>query len=196
MIQTLIGVAAGGAATYLTQRGLDERRERREHERDAAEAQRDREASAAVFRGASRLVLTDLHSVFNLLRSTRASGAWWVRLRLPTRTWHSYRDALAKELDDKTFRAVGVTFSVADNWNAFAAAAEKSYWLQPRFKLSGVDGLAGLRDQLLSASTVAIELLVPIALPGAPSDDPLLRLIADVRSQGSDASITPEAEAH
>jgi hypothetical protein len=120
-INPLLGVVAGGAVTYATQRGLDGRRERRDREREARADEPAAEDAELTNRAAARLVFLDLPSIFTFLHSSREVSRWWVAMRLPSGAWENHRQQLCRVLSDESFRLVGSTFGGVRLWPVASA---------------------------------------------------------------------------
>lgn len=168
---SLLGVAVGGAITYVTQSRIDRRRDQRAHERERRADKRDRDTAHAMTQMAARLVFLDLYRLVAQLRATRETGKWWSRLVLADGAWRGHSELLSHRLKDKEWREVAAVFAVAAEWNAIMAAGPG---LSSTIDLKRM-GLATLRDDMLDAAPIAMEALRPIALPTTDDTDPLSR---------------------
>jgi len=88
-INPSLGVLAGGAVTFATQRGLDGRRERRSREREARADERAAKDAEPTNKAAAQLVFLDLLSILTFLRSSREVSRWWIAMRRAGGTWEN-----------------------------------------------------------------------------------------------------------
>ena len=175
---SLIGVAAGGAVTYLTQRGLDHRREKLARDRDDRVQAKALQAAETANMATARLVFLDLLSIFTFLRSSRDVGRWWIAILLPTGAWDQHREPLCRVLADNAFRQVGSIFAGVDAWNKVCEASRRYYWVRPHLALKrGQVGLTDLRDTLLEGSARALLELAALGFGTLKDDDPLIKTI-------------------
>jgi hypothetical protein len=178
VLNTTIGVVAGGVVTYATQRGLDGRREQRQRERETRAEQLATDDSELNTRMAARLVFMDLLAVFTLLRSSRDVNRWWIQLGLPTDAWKQHRETLCRALGDHPFRLVGSTFTGVEAWNAVCIASRRYYWVRPHLPLKeGAHGLTDMRDTLIESAARALLALSDVGLGTLETDDPLIEMI-------------------
>lgn len=178
VLNPLLGVVAGGAVTYASQRGLDGRRERREREREERAEERAAADAELTTNAVARLVFVDLLSIFTYLRSSRAVNRWWIAVLLPDGAWKQHREPLCRALSDPAFRVVGSTFGGVEAWNALCGASRRYYWVRPHLPLKrGDDGLTGMRDTLVESSARALLELVTLGLGTLEPDDPLITMI-------------------
>jgi hypothetical protein len=174
-VNSLLGVVAGGAVTYATQRGLDGRRERRTREREARSEKRAAEDSELTNKAAARLVFMDLLSVFTFLRSSRDVGRWWIAILLPHGAWDQHREQLCRALSDHAFRQVGSTLAGVEAWNAICGASRRYYWVRPHLPLrQGKQGMTDMRDTLLAGSARALLELAALGFGTLEEGDPLI----------------------
>lgn len=186
---SLIGVVAGGALTYTTQRGLDGRRERREREREARSEKRATEDIERANKAVARLVFVDLLSIFTYLRSSREINRWWISILLPNGAWEQHREQLCRALSDQAFRVVGSTFGAVEGWNAICGASRRYYWVRPHLPLRrGKNGLGEMRDTLVESSARALLELVALGFGTLEKNDPLIVMI---ESEAKDKEPTP-----
>lgn len=177
-VSSLIGVVAGGAVTYVTQRGLDKRREDLERERDDRAEQRRIEAADAANRATARLVFLDLLSIFTFLRSSRNVGRWWIAILLPTGAWEQHCESLCRVLTDHAFRQVGSTLAGVEAWNKVCEASRRYYWVRPHLALKqGSVGLTDLRDTLIEGSARGLLELTALGFGTLEDNDPLIETI-------------------
>jgi hypothetical protein len=178
VLNTTIGVVAGGVVTYATQRGLDGRREQRQRERERRAEQLAIDDAELDTRMAARLVFMDLLAVFTLLRSSREAKRWWIALGLPTDAWEQHRETLCRALGDQPFRLVGSTFTGVEAWNAVCKASRRYYWVRPHLPLKeGAPGLTDMRDTLIESAARALLALSDVGLGTLETDDPLIAMI-------------------
>jgi hypothetical protein len=178
-VSSLIGVVAGGGVTYITQRGLDQRREKLEREREDRSQARAIEAADNANKATARLVFLDLLSIFTFLRSSRNVGRWWIAILLPTGAWERHREPLCRVLTDRAFRQVGSTFAGVEAWNKVCEASRRYYWVRPHLALKqGHVGLTALRDTLLKGSARALLELTELGFGTLDDDDPLIVTIS------------------
>lgn len=177
---TLLGVIAGGAVTYVGQRGLDNRRERSEGQREERADQLAAEDLELMTRSGARLVFMELLSVFTSLRSSREVNRWWIEILLPTAAWQQYREHLCRILDDPAFRRVGSTFTGAEQWNTVCRASRRYYWVKPHIALKqGEAGMTAMRDTLIESSARALLAFAALGFGTLEDDDPMLIMIRD-----------------
>jgi len=184
----LLGVVAGGAITYATQRGLDQRRARRDLEREARARQRAAEDIELTTKAAARLVFMNLLSVFTFLRSSRDVSRWWIAILLPTGAWGQHCQHLCRELSDQAFRKVGSTFATVEAWNAICEASRRYYWVRPHLPLKqDKQGMTAMRDALIGSSARALLELADLGFSTLGDDDPLIVMIQSEASNPRDA---------
>jgi hypothetical protein len=165
--------------TYITQRGLDQRREKLERERDDRSEARAIEAADTANKATARLVFLDLLSIFTFLRSSRDVGRWWIAILLPTGAWEQHREPLCRVLTDHAFRQVGSTFAGVEAWNRVCEASRRYYWVRPHLALKqGHMGLADLRDTLIVGSARALLELTKLGFGTLEDGDPLIVAIS------------------
>jgi hypothetical protein len=174
----LIGVAAGGGVTYVTQRGLDTRRAKREQERDDRAEQRAAQEAEIADKAIARLVFLDLLSIFTFLRSSRDVGRWWIAILLPTAAWEQHREPLCRALTDHAFRQVGSTFAGVEAWNRICEASRRYFWVRPHLALKQSQaGMTGMRDTLIAGSARALRELAVLGFGTLEDDDSLIETI-------------------
>jgi hypothetical protein len=177
-LSSLIGVAARGALTYVTQRGVDGRREKRTREREDRAEKRAAEETEVANKATARLVFLDLLSIFTFLRSSRDVGRWWIAILLPTGAWRQHREPLCRVLSDHAFRQVGSTFAGVEAWNKICEASRRYYWVRPHLALKqGQDGLTEMRETLIAGSARALRELAALGFGTLADDDPLIAMI-------------------
>jgi hypothetical protein len=177
-LSSLIGVVVGGALTYVSQRGLDTRRELREREREDRAERRVAQEAEIANRATARLVFLDLLSIFTFLRSSRDVGRWWIAILLPTAAWDQHREPLCRALTDHAFRQVGSTFAGVEAWNRICEASRRYYWVRPHLTLKqGQAGLTDMRDTLIAGSARALRELAVLGFGTLEDDDPLIHTI-------------------
>jgi hypothetical protein len=177
-LSSLLGVVAGGAVTYVSQRGLDKRREKLELERERRAETRAIQAAETANKATARLVFLDLLSIFTLLRSSRDVGRWWIAILLPTGAWEHHCEPLCRVLTDHAFRQVGSTFAGVEAWNRVCEASRRYYWVRPHLALKqGDSGLTSMRDTLLEGSARALLELTALGFGTLEDDDPLVEMI-------------------
>lgn len=173
---------------YVSQRGLDNRRETRERDREDRAEALAAEAAAAANMATARLVFLDLLSIFSFLRSSRDVGRWWIAILLPTGAWEQHREPLSRVLADQGFRQVGSTFAGVEAWNKVCEASRRYYWVRPHLALAqGRVGLTELRDTLLAGSARSLLELTALGFGTREADDPLIETL------GREAGTTPLA---
>lgn len=186
-LSTVLGVVAGGVITYVSQRGLDNRRERRERQREERTDERAAGDLALTTKAGARLVYMDLLAMFTALRSSRDVKRWWIEMLLPTAAWLQYREHLCRVLGDQAFRRVGSTFAGAEHWNTVCQASRRYYWVKPHISLRpDEEGMSGMRDTLIQSSARALLELAALGFGTLEDDDPMLVMIrAEIDSLGA-----------
>jgi hypothetical protein len=178
VLNSLLGVVAGGAVTYASQRGLDGRREGREREREERAEERAAADTELTTKAVARLVFVDLLSIFTYLRSSREVNRWWIAVLLPDSAWKQHREQLCRALNDQAFRVLGSTFGGVEAWNALCGASRRYYWVRPHLPLKRAgNGLTDMRDTLVESSARALLELVALGFGTIEPDDSLITMI-------------------